>query len=152
MYGLIKIPFGLEIQYHFTLLLNTPRDNYTVMSQLCQIIKYRKWINEKKSPSLTLTLSKQIKEKNIHNLYKRILFGSLIPWELQVATGWRYSLALYSIYTGNHCLCSSNILQQDQLSRKCNYLANPLSYIKGLQAFIKLYGEISYYFLLRWLW
>lgn len=39
---------------------------------------------KKKSPSLTLTLSKQIKKK-IHNPHKKILFGSPVPWKLQGA-------------------------------------------------------------------
>lgn len=99
LYGLIKIPFGLEIQYHFTLMLNTPRDNYTVMSQLCQMIKHRKWIDGKKTPHLWLRLSpNNYGKKDIHNLHKRILFGSLIPWELQVAAGKDISISTFHIY------------------------------------------------------
>ena len=40
-------------------------------------------------------------KKDIHNLHKRILFGSLIPWELQVAAG-KILVLEHSTYTGNH--------------------------------------------------
>lgn len=88
----------------------------------------------KKYPSLTSTLSKQIKGENIHNPYKRILFGRLIPWELQVAT--EKDINQYYIPHMKETISSgsSKSLQQDQLSRKNNYLANPLSDIKGLHS------------------
>ena len=119
LYGLIKIPFGLEIQYHFTLMLNTPRDNYTVMSQLCQMIKHRKWIDGKKPPPLWLRLSpNNYGKKDIHNLRKRILFGSLIPWELQVAAGKDISISTFHITRETISPGSSNNFQQDQLLPK----------------------------------
>lgn len=37
-------------------------------------------------------------KKDIHNLRKRILFGSLIPWELQVAAGKDISISTFHIH------------------------------------------------------